>query len=515
MLKTVVAAAVVVSMVSCSSEADFDNTNTTESNKQESVETPINFGSYLAQSKSNLSRAGETETTSASSEASTRASVMTTDELKEEGFGVIALSTGTTQYTTGSTISGSNYMFMYNTKVSGDGWTYSPVMYWPNGGQSDASNAKSGTPNENVSYLSFFAYAPYKQVTASTGATGADTGITALSNNAKAGDPTVTYKLGASGAAADLLWGTAGTNSSTTSGSEQNGTDFNGAAKAKVKANLSKMKVNGKVQFNFKHALAKFGGTGATGTNNKTSGLMVVADIDKDNAVSGGKLDANTKITVKSIKIESVKASADGAMTSDNSIATSGTLNLATGVWDITNATTGKIDYEINSPAVSAQENTTAIRQAMNSDIAEPATVAKSIAGWDALPAGVTDAPKSVYTEETPLLIIPDGASHTFRVTITYIVRTKNENLPNGYFEDTCSYYKDLVLNNVSLNAKYNLLIHLGLTSVKFDATVTDWTNTVAGSTQSGAGQSVDGAQTEDPMVIYMPANVAGTASSN
>ncbi len=509
MLKTVVAAAVVVSMVSCSSEADFDNTNTTDSNKQESVETPINFGSYLAQSKSNLSRAEET--TSASSEASTRASVMTTDELKEEGFGVIALYTGTTQYTTGSTISGSNYMFMYNTKVSGDGWTYSPIMYWPNGGQSDASNAKSGTPNQNVSYLSFFAYAPYKGVTASTGMTGADTGITALSNNAKAGDPTVTYKLGASGAAADLLWGTAGTNGSTTGGSEQNGTDFNGAAKAKVNANLSKMKVNGKVQFSFKHALAKFGGTGATGTNQKTSGLMVVADIDKDNAVSGGTLDANTKITVKSIKIESVKASKDGDMTSDNSIATSGTLNLATGVWDITNATTGKIDYEINSKAVTTTAPAGATTQTMNEDIAEPA----SLTSWDDLPKGVTDTPKSVYTEDTPLLIIPDGASHTFRVTITYIVRTKNENLPNGYFEDTCSYYKDLVLNNVSLNAKYNLLIHLGLTSVKFDATVSDWTNTVAGSTQSGAGQSVDGAQTEDPMVIYMPANVAGTASSN
>jgi hypothetical protein len=146
----------------------------------------------------------------------------------------------------------------------------------------------------------------------------------------------------------------------------------------------------------------------------------------------------------------------------------------------------------------------------MNTDIAEPA----SFVSWDKLPTGVTTTAQSVYTETTPLLLIPDGKDHTFRITIDYIVRTKNASLHKGYTEVEQSFYKDLTLKSVSLNAKYNLLIHLGLTSVKFDASVSDWTNTVAGSTQSGAAQSVDGAQTADPMVIYMPANVADTASS-
>lgn len=264
------------------------------------------------------------------------------------------------------------------------------------------------------------------------------------------------------------------------------------------------MKVDGKVQFNFKHALAKFGGPGTT-TDNKTSGLMVMADIDNGTATTGGSLDGNTKITVKSIKIESVNN--DG--TKANSIATSGTLNLATGVWDITNATTGEIDYEINSPKATATDGATT--QPMNTDIAEPA----SFESWDRLPTGVTTTAQNVYTETTPLLLIPDGKDHTFRITIDYIVRTKNTSLHKGYTEVEQSFYKDLTLKSVSLNAKYNLLIHLGLTSVKFDATVSDWTNTVAGSTQSGAAQPVDGDQTKDPMVIYMPANVAGTASSN
>lgn len=400
---------------------------------------------------------------------------------------------------------------MYNTKVSTDKWTYSPVVYWPNGGQNQGS-----TPVEGAQYVSFFAYAPYKAVYVQGENSGkatdnATTGVTALSSNATNGDPTVSYTLGAIGADADLLWGTAGTNGSTTSGTEaQAGTTFTGG-KAAVNANLSKMKVGGKVQFNFKHALAKFGGTGA-GTDGKTSGLMVVADIDDGTATTGGTLNAaETKITVKSIKIESVIKGSDGNMATEASIPTSGTLNLATGVWTTSETNMGKIDYEITSPAATATDGAT--KQTLNEAIAEPA----SVSSWNDLSSvtGVTTTPQIVYTETTPLLIIPDGKNRTFRITIDYIVRTKNESLHKGYTEVEQSFYKDLTLNNVSLNAKYNLLIHLGLTSVKFDANVSDWTNTVAGSTQSGAAQPVDGAQTEDPMVIYMPANVAGTASSN
>lgn len=471
MLKTVVAAAVVVSMVSCSSEADFDNTNTTDSNKQESVKTPINFGSYLAQSKSNLSRAGEPMS----------ASEMTTKELQSTGFGVVAFYTGTNQYTSGTTKMEPN--FMYNTRVSSSSWTYTPVMYWPNGGQTEGA-----TPGEGTQYLSFFAYAPYKE-------TFGDKGITALSSNSIAGDPTVSYTLGANGADADLLWGTAGENGNTTSGAKQNGTTFTDA-KAAVNANLSKMNVGGKVKFDFKHALAKFGGTGAKGSDNKASGLMVVADIDNGTATTGGNLDGSTKITVKSIKIESVKADADGkTMTTEASIPTSGTLNLATGVWTTNN--NGKIDYEINSPSAAATEGATT--QKMNESIAEP----KTFESWDKLPAGVSTAAQSVYTESTPLLLIPDGQDHTLRISIDYIVRTKNASLHKGYTEVEQSFHKDLTLKKVSLNAKYNLLIHLGLTSVKFDATVSDWVNTTAGGATSSTTDDTD------PMVIYMPQNVA------
>ena len=474
MLMTAIAMVAVASLAGCSANADLD-TNTPGSNEQEETNVPVSFNSYLAQSKT--TRAGET----------TRASEMTTDELQKTGFGVVAYYTGKDQYTSGSTKIEPN--FMYNTRVGDTGWTYSPVMYWPNGGQTEGA-----TPGEGTQYLSFFAYAPYK-----ASFTGATTGITALSSNSAEGDPTVSYTFGATGADADLLWGTAGENGNTTSGAKQNGTTFSGA-KAAVNANLSKMKVDGKVKFNFKHALAKFGGTG-TSADGKT-GLQVVADIDNGTAVTGGTLNGEeTKITVKSIKIESVNS--DGSK--DKSIATSGSLNLATGVWTTSDSNMGKIDYEIKSPAYTATSGATT--QDMNAAIAEPESVANGETGWNSLPAGVTTTAKSVYTETTPLLLIPDGNDHTLRISIDYIVRTKNASLHKGYTEVEQSFYKDLTLKSVSLNAKYNLLIHLGLTSVKFEATVSDWTNTIAGGTTSGT--ATDPAKATDPIVIYMPANVA------
>lgn len=485
MLMGSIAMMAVVSLASCSANSDFDNTNTTDLNTKESVQSPVEFGTYLAQSKN--TRAGDNTPAPASD-----APEMTTETLKTKGFGVTAFYTRSTEYTAGQKTEVPN--FMYNEEVSysdeNKGWTYSPIKYWPNGGQKGDATAV-----EKTQYLSFFAYAPYKAVASSTGAADdkATTGITALSSNAVSGDPTVSYTLGATGADADLLWGTAGTNGVTTSDGAQDGTTFTNA-KAAVNANLSKMKVGGKVQFNFKHALAKFGGTGA-GTDNKTSGLMVKADIDNGAETTGGTLNADeTKITVKSIKIESVTS--DGKGTTEASIPTSGTLNLATGVWTTSDTNQGKIDYEINSPKATATNGATT--QTMNTDIAEPA----SFDSWDKLPAGVTTTAKPVYTETSPLLIIPDGKDHTFRITIDYIVRTKDEALKDGYTQVEQSFYKDLTLKTVSLNAKYNLLIHLGLTSVKFDATVSDWTNTANGGTTS------DTSTDKDPMEIDMPANV-------
>jgi len=101
------------------------------------------------------------------------------DGLRSAGFGVFACHHGVHPYESSSVTPN----FMYNQQVTWDGshgvWTYDPVKYWPNG---------DGT-EENLDYISFFAYAPYSDA-AGGGC------ITDFSKNGEAGDPWLTYQLG-------------------------------------------------------------------------------------------------------------------------------------------------------------------------------------------------------------------------------------------------------------------------------------------------------------------------------
>ena len=90
-----------------------------------SPENAIEFGTYLGK------------------DAESRGSVLDTEGLKKQGFGVFAYYTGTEKFTGSGTAN-----FMRNTMVTHDGtaWTYSPLKYWPN------------NVNDKVSFL---AYAPW------------------------------------------------------------------------------------------------------------------------------------------------------------------------------------------------------------------------------------------------------------------------------------------------------------------------------------------------------------------
>ena len=123
MKKTLLTMAAALALVGCS--------------KSELVETPIQeqnaiaFGTYLGDN------------------AQTRASVVTTETLGVDGFGVNAYYTGQNNYAAGAELN-----FMQNTKVTynkgNQKWEYSPVKYWPN---------NSGDK------VSFFAYGPYAKNT--------------------------------------------------------------------------------------------------------------------------------------------------------------------------------------------------------------------------------------------------------------------------------------------------------------------------------------------------------------
>ena len=425
---------------SCSQSSDLVNDLPTPSEKQKVEEkTSISFDTYNAKSAIvRSSRAGY-------------AGDMTTAMLQKEGFGVIAYYTGSANYSAWTKEAPN---FMYNTKVyvpeadgtnvSSNAWTYAPTVYWPNGNEAADNVGAAGT---GVGKLSFFAYAPYTAVTPNTGnaTENATTGIKGLSNNTATTDPTVSYSLEGG---VDLLWGTAGTNGATVNDAAQAGTTLTGG-KAPVNVDLTKMKTNGKVNFLFKHALAQIGA------------LKVVADVD---AVTGGSLSTTTKIYVENVTIE------NGMTTGESPVSTligDGTLDLTTGVW-----TPGSNKFTL-SKSISGESLNPAIRVASTT----PETVGEK--AWEQIftTTGVTTTPANLYdaSSVSPIMLIP-GADQTLKVTISYWVTTKDDNLSRGYtWTPNPTISKTISLGTLEMNKSYSLTLHLGLNSVKFTASVSEW----------------------------------------
>lgn len=439
---------------SCSQSSDLVNDLPTPSKEQKEEKTPISFDTYNAKSAVvRSSRAGY-------------AGDMTTAMLQKEGFGVIAYYTGSDDYSAWTKEAPN---FMYNTKVSIAGangtapsnapWTYSPTVYWPNGNAAADNVGAAGTGGGK---LSFFAYAPYVAVTPGTGivtATGdaATTGITALSSNAATTDPTVSYSLEGG---VDLLWGTAGTNGVTVNNAAQAGTTLTNG-KASVNVDLTKMKTNGKVNFLFKHALARVGS------------IKVVADVD---AVTGGSLSNDSRIYVGIVSIE------NGMTTGETPVSTligDGSLDLTTGLWTA-GSTKNSLSKSIASSAIPVSG-----AAAMNTAIEVPNTNPEAAVGtktWEQIftTAGVTTTATSIYSSSVdPILLIP-GAGQTLKVSISYWVTSKDSNLSRGYTWIPQTVSKTISLGTLEMNKSYSLTLHLGLNSVKFSATVSDWDNTDA-----------------------------------
>jgi hypothetical protein len=196
----------------------------------------------------------------------------------------------------------------------------------------------------------------------------------------------------------------------------------------------------------------------------------------------------------------------------------SGDLNLATGQWRINNETTTTTsESQTVTHIITSDKSTTEDKNAkagtLNADIAEPASWK---ATWTSNPTGVETKAKNVYADEAePLVFIP-GTYPQLTITVQYIVRTKDEKLAQGYSEVPQIIKKQITFKNpVELNKQYSLLMHLGLTSVKFDAFVSDWQ--VDGDT-NGDGKITDGTggtpvETVEKTEVNLPINVADAAA--
>lgn len=361
---------------------------------QDVEKTPITFGVYT----------GRHATKTVSS--TTYGSINTTTLLQNSvGFGVFAF------YSDGAakeyTPDPSNFTpnFMYNQLVEytdtnedeiKDTWTYSPIKYWPNEyNNTDAIGA-------DVDKLTFFAYAPH--VT-----TVGDEGITAFSTNSAIGDPTVSFKVPANkNNQIDLLWSDANTK------------------------NMVKPAIGTPVHFTFKHALS-----------NLTIIPIAVVDNNSDKVnipLSGGKdIAAGTLVKVNSITLK-------GQFNQE------GTLNLATGEWT-------------SSPATSDQTVTWS---------PDPVFDVTSINDKAEANTYYTGNP-GVLPE---FMFIPSSTSDKdYVITINYDFITTDTALSGESVTVHNVIHKTLENLEFEKGKKIKLFVGLGITSVVFDAEVANWTD--------------------------------------
>lgn len=413
-------------MASCSSSNDDLNGEATT--PQES-NVPLTFSSYLGRTATTRAGATGTITTDGAGK---------TTSLQTEGFGLFATYTDNATYTAAT---GPN--FMYNTKVSGADWTYSPLRYWPN----ETGTDKNGATSDNVDHLTFFAYAPY--VTPSDNATGAITGategITALTGNAATTDPKVTYVVAATPEkSVDLLWGVVPTG--TTTWSNVSGTDVK-LTEGLPYLNLIKPNTTQKVNFNFRHALAKLG-------------LKVVGAFD---AVTGGTKDAATKITVASVTIEGTGFKKTAVLNLNNTTANEP-------LWEAVKDA-GDIKLTVSDANLNSKIKDSGKDEAQTVDgVTETAQ--------DLLNSDATSAQKA-------FMIIPSSADNkSLKVTIDYYVNTTDASLSKGYSRVENKITKTITGFAPEAGKNYTLLLSLGMTSVKVSATVSDWTTEDGSTTQ-------------------------------
>lgn len=406
-------------MASCSSSNDDLNGGATQENN-----IPVTFSSYLGKTATSRAGAAGTITTDGAN---------STTSLQTEGFGLFATYTDNAEYTAAT---GPN--FMYNTKVSTKDWTYSPLRYWPNETSTKNADGKGATSG-GVDRLSFFAYAPYVEATATTGAVTENTvGITALTANNATTDPKVTYVVADDPSkSVDLLWGVVP--AGTTKWSNVTGTDID-IAEGKPYLNLIKPNTTQKVNFNFRHALAKLG-------------LKVVGAFD---AVTGGTKDAVTKITVASVTIEGKGFKKTAVLNLNNTTANEPLWEAVDGADDITLTVSGdNLNSKIKDSGKDEAQTVDGVTE-----------TAKDLLNSDA-----TSAQKA-------FMIIPSSAADkSLKVTIDYYVNTTDASLSKGYSRVENKITKTITGFAPEAGKNYTLLLSLGMTSVKVSATVADWTD--------------------------------------
>lgn len=429
---------------------------------------PVEFGAYVNRATTRAGMTGVLENGTPNTSEDSRTGLA-------KGFGVFAYYTDDDLY---SQIYQPN--FMYNTKVystASNTWTYTPIRYWPN-------ETGGGAISDGIDRLSFFAYAPYVEVDPTTGIVSgdgvdADHGIVGLTRNAAIGDPFVKYNVNLDpNSQVDFCWGVSAISTLSSVETLTN----NSVTAGKPFLNLIKPNVSDKIKFDFKHALAS---------------LNVQIDGAFDEvSPSSTDIDNNTKIYVRKITFEGFVLQGSFNLNTDKATwyDLAGTSYINGGSVTIYD---GRTDgREGTAQGAASNESPTGLnKQLIQTNETTIAGVKKTAVNL------FDDTNVSSNKDSAPLFVIPSGQA--LKVTIVYDVETKTDELPT-YVSDGTSHgtsientitktIQDSSSKDIKLESgkKYTIKLHLGMTSVKFDASVSNWdTPEVNGSANLPANKS-------------------------
>jgi hypothetical protein len=412
---------------------------------------------------------------------------VTNDNVGEKGFGVFAYYTDGAKYSKTATPD-----FMYNQKVvkTGDAWTYEPAKYWPN---EFGETAKS----EGTDYVTFFAYAPWTKFEPTTGrpvttnARDERYNIIGIKDNSTAGDPIVQYVVDTDPATSvDLLWGVA---------KESPASYYTPiAGNTTVTAGLPFLNMvkpssatDGKLSFNLRHALAKVKVT-----------IDFIADAATPTGTSATINSDETRIYVREASISGFAL--EGALNLNNVEANKPLWKDIDGeksliFADYVEFFDGRRDgYEGTTNGFNNGEINAMLNPEIIENYAATKTVDEVIVFGDDKTSGVTATPQFLFASDKTLdasaensgffYVIPRNGGQPVDLRLLYDVETIDARVA-GLLADRVTHGKSIA-NNITKEAifgagidfepgkQYVIKIHLGMTSVKVDAEVTEWTTT-------------------------------------
>ena len=451
--------AALAAMLAACSENDLTKETAVQQNAEEGA---VQFGAYVNRG---TTRAGYQSILSNTADLQTSASNSSSDVYG--GFGVFGYYTNDELYSQNS-----KPEFFYNQKVYySSGWSYSPIKYWPNEFGSDAQSQAEDK-------LTFFAYAPYVPVNINTGIAQQtkdglgdpidelETGIISLTRNTALGDPYVKYYASFDPEkCVDLCFGVA--KEAFTSSVDGNN---NTVEAGKPYIDVKKPKLSDRIYFDFKHALAQLN-------------VQIDADVDVMSHKTENYLDGATKIYVREVTFQGF---ADKGMLNLNSEATGVDY---TPKWvdlsGINEIKTGKVTiYDGRRDGREGQVNARASNEKPQN--LNPIIISNEGNSSDGVPADQLVNLFSGETKDASILVIP--TEEPLSVTIVYDVETEDDNLAS--FLSDGKKHGSSVENKITKEIKigtedlklaagksYVVKLHLGMTSVKFEASVTEWTS--------------------------------------